>query len=220
LNVLLLNQSLDLGTLVSAAGDAARDLSSPMLFGLGAGLSFEYIARPHDSPSHFVIGFNRNIERKLASRVHRYQTGDRRQVVIEALGENARWFNLDRSPNAALMGMEMLAEHLTDFESVPDWRACLAGMSREIASTKSLYRRLYLRFLEEIAEQLDTALVRQTMSEIALEWDALGHHLAGAMTDASELERCASALRRLAFREEHFWGMILEDTQRNNPLRH
>lgn len=206
-----------LETLASTAGAAAGDLSLPMLFGLGAGLSFEYVQRPHESPSRFIVGFNQNIERNLASRVGSLQSSNRRRVFVEALRENALVFNLDRSPTTGVMGMEMLAEQLTDFDAIADSRTCLEGMDQEIALTGGLYRRVYAEFLREIGNEMETALFCQAMSDIAQEWDEFAGQLDRAVADSSQLERSARALRRLAFREEHFWGMILEESKRMYP---
>ncbi len=182
----------------------------PLRFGLGAGLYFEYLQRPNEFPSHFIISFNRDLDVTLPARIRTYQNGSARQTVRDALRENALLFNLDRAPTTALMGMEMLAEQLTDFERIPDWQTCLSDMREEITATGSCYRRLYLLFLQEIESLIETQSLCHELSEIADEWDALAAHFTVAMNDSSQLERASRLLRRLAFREEHFWGKVLE----------
>ncbi|MBI4670055.1 MAG: DUF4872 domain-containing protein [Chloroflexi bacterium] len=201
---------MDVETLVGSADAAKKNLSVPLRFGLGAGLYFEYFRRPQESPSHFIVGFNRNLDTHLATRIAAFQNGDTRQVVRAALRENALWFNLDRAPTTALLGMEMLAEQLADFARIPNWRTCLNDMREEITATGSCYRRVYWLFLKEIQSLVETEKLCRELSEIADEWDALAAQFARARNDAFQLERASSLLRRLAFREEHFWGKVLD----------
>lgn len=191
-------------------GALPSPLSLPLRFGLGAGLYFEYFRRPHASPSHFAIGFNRNLDMQLAQRAERYKNGEARQVAREAIEENALLFNLDRAPTTALMGMEMFAEQLAEYETIPDWQSCISDFHREIAETGSCYRRVYLEFLQEVQAILETGRLCAELTEIANEWDALAAELKYTLDDASRLERASRLLRRLAFREEHFWGNVLD----------
>jgi hypothetical protein len=131
--------------------------------------------------------------------------------------ENALLFSLDRQPTAGLLGMEMLAEHLPDFRDVADFQACLARMAQCIGSTGALHRRLYLKFLQEIGGTLDTRAYRRELGEIAEEWDLLQWTLDQAAKDATQLERAGRVLRRLAMREEHFWGSMLNATRNSAP---
>lgn len=191
-----------------AAPDA--NLSVPLAFGLGAGLYFEYFTRAHETPSRFFIGFNRNCLERFNARRETFQHGAARQIVREALRENALQFNLDRAPTTALMGMEMLAEQLADFSTIPDWKICLREMRAEITGTDSCYRRTYLQFLHEVSTHLATQSLCAELDEIADEWDALAAQLTSALQDATQLESAARKLRRIAFREEHFWGKVLD----------
>jgi hypothetical protein len=199
----------DLEELAQVCRGSELHLSKPMLFGLGAGLYFEYFARPHDSPSRRVRGFHRGVVNRAAERLVQVNTGDVRRVSRDALRENALSFNLDRLPTTGLLGMEMLAEQLPNFETVPDWRTCIGGMAHCIRSTDSLYRRLYAAFLEQVADLLDTRDLAPALIEIAQEWDRWGETLTKALSNPSHLEQAGSTLRRLAFREEHFWGTVL-----------
>lgn len=191
-------------------GDTKSELSLPLKFGLGAGLYFEYFQTPHGSPSRRISGINRNLATNLNARIARYQSADAAHVLRQALQENALLFNLDRAPTAALMGMEMLAEHLSDFATVSDWQAGILGLTNEIRSTNALYRETYLQFLQEIGSQLDTAELTTELSEIVQEWNAFAEQLADSLHDAAQLEHASRMLRRLAFREEHFWGNVLQ----------
>lgn len=190
--------------------DTPAELSVPLKFGLGAGLYFQYLHRPHESPSRRISGLNRNLASSLAPRLILYGADNRGTVIREALQENALLFNLDRAPTTALMGIEMLAEHLTDFSSLPDWQSCLSEMHTEIVATDALYRRTYLQFLQEIGAHIDTAALCGELSEIADEWDAFAAQLLVTLRETAQLERTGRMLRRLAFREEHFWGNVLE----------
>lgn len=185
-------------------------LSLPLRFGLGAGLYFEYFRRLHGSPSHFAIGFNRNLDKQLAERAECYKNGKARQVAREAIAENALLFNLDRAPTTALMGMEMFAEQLAEYDAIPDWRSCISDFRREIVETGSCYRRVYLQFLLEVQALVGTERLCAELTEIANEWNGLAEELKFALEDTSRLERASRLLRRLAFREEHFWGNALD----------
>lgn len=198
---------LDLQHLV---GGTVTTLSETLRFGLGAGLYFEYVRRPQQSPSHFIIGFNRHLDSKLATRIAQFQNGNAQAAVRDALRENALLFNLDRAPTTALLGMEMFAEHLAHFDTIPDWQLCLSDMRAEITATDSCYRGIYLRFLQEIQAHIDTTTLCLEFAEIVNEWDTLAVQFGASMNDASQLERASRLMRRLAFREEHFWGKVLD----------
>lgn len=201
---------LVLDTLVNSASVVGKDLSVPLRFGLGAGLYFEYFRRPRESPSRFVVGLNRHLDAQLAARIAEYQNGDARAAVRAALHENARLFNLDRAPTTALMGMEMLAEQLADFADIPDWQTCLRDMREEITTTGSCYRRTYGLFLQEVQSSVEIQELGCELADIADEWDALAAQFTRALHDWGELEQAGRLLRRLAFREEHFWGKVLD----------
>lgn len=180
--------------------------------GLGAGLYFEYFRRPHLTPSHTVNGLARDFETVLMSRLPA-SLPEAEQKIRAAMRENALRFNLDRSPTTALLGMEMLAEELPHFDRNPDYRASLLGMSERICATRSLYRRDYQLFLDEVNLQFFSAAgYSDELREIADEWDTFGFYLKQTADSPSGLERASQLLRRLAFREEHFWGTILEGT--------
>lgn len=200
------NRRVDLAALFEAF---TPTLSIPLCFGLGAGLYFEYIQRPNASPSRFIIGINRNLKAALESRASAFSS-DTERILRAALRENALLFNLDRAPTTALLGMEMLAEQLADFQKIPDWQICLREMRAEIAQTGSCYRRIYLMFLREIQPFGYTIELCSELSEIADEWDGFAAQLAETLNDAFQLERASRMLRKIAFREEHFWGKVME----------
>lgn len=157
-----------------------------------------------------MIGFNRNLDTVLAARLAHLQNRDAREAVLDALHENALLFNLDRAPTTALMGMEMLAEQLAEWDSIPDWRACLAAMRDDIVATNSFYRGTFLLFLKEIRAYVDTTELCAELTEIVADWDTLAAQFALAIHDLQQLENAGRQLRRLAFREEHFWGKVLD----------
>lgn len=184
-------------------------LSPALALGLGAGIYFEYFCRSQPSPTRFIAGTYREMEPTLVMRLNAYQA-DPRKSVREALRENALRFNLDGAPTTALLGMEMLAEELPHFDEIVDGRACLGSMAETIVMNRALYRRTYAEFLNEIAPEIFHAgTLASELVGIATEWETLAGLLLKA-AGGSELERASSLVRRLAFREEHFWGTMLD----------
>ncbi len=191
--------------------DAA--LSPALAFGLGAGVHFEYFLRLNVSPSHFFIGHNRNLSQELDTHLREFTRGNPHRALLSALRANAWLMNLDRSSNSAIMGMELVADDFENWANAPDWAECARHAAATINETESLHRRLYLRFLEENASALPSArALGEMLQEIADEWDALGVIL-DAIADASSdcgFAQASRMMRRLALREEHFWGRVLE----------
>lgn len=185
-------------------------LTLAQVVGLGAGLYFEYFRRPAASPTHFITGLDRSLENALACR-RRALESDYVKTIHSALCENARKFNLDRAPTIALMGMELLAEELPQFERIEDWRTCVSDMANTILETRALYRFTYVDFLRESAPHFASAQsLAEQLRDIADEWNSFAQQLNQAERDPSQLERASRMLRRLAFREEHFWGKVLD----------
>lgn len=181
-----------------------------LALGLGAGLYFEYFRRHRISPTHFVAALHRDLEKNLAARYALF-VRDPRAACRDALRQNALWFNLDRAPTTALLGMEMLAEELPHYETIADWRSSLNNMAQTIRETDALYRFTYAEFLDEIAPQVPRApFLAQQLREIAGEWSSFAEQLPSAVLPM-QLERASRLLRRIAFREEHFWGIVLGD---------
>ncbi len=185
-------------------------LSPALTLGFGAGLYFEYFRRPQPSPTHYIRGLRRDLfttDAPLSAPV-----ALTRERVAAALAENARWFNLDRAPTTALLGMEMLAEELPHYDAIADWVACLQGMASTIKASRSLYRRDYATFLNESTPCLPAAAgLAQELAGVAGEWDKFAE-LSGriaAERDATQLERLSRLVRRIAALEEHFWGNAL-----------
>ena len=189
---------------------AAHDISPAMALGLGAGVYFEYYRRPQP-PTRFITGLNRACETTLRQRLPIYHQTPH-TALRDALRENALWFNLDRQPTTALLGIEMLAEELVYYDKLADWRECFHGIAREIVDTHALYRRTYCAFLQDIAREIDTAAVATELGEIADEWQAFAMYLkeCAAPDSTPSFERAGRLVRRIAFREEHFWGKVLD----------
>ncbi len=186
-------------------------LPAALVFGLGAGLYFEYWQRPHDSPSRFLVGHNRHWERDLTTRGELWRGGNHREAIVQALRANALAMNLDRAPTTGIMGMELLAEDFENWSSAPDWALCARTAGQTIARTGSFYRRHYVEFLREAAQWFEPAWqAAQTIDEIAAEWDALGAELTSIA--AGDFSSASRKMRRLALREEYFWGQVLEFT--------
>jgi hypothetical protein len=184
-------------------------VSPSLVLGLGAGLYFEYIEQSHGTRARSISGMNSKVERVFCARRELYNM-DIRRAVNEALRQNALNFNLDHAPSQALLGMEMLAEALPGWERHPDWRECMWEIARCIASTEGLYRGIYVEFLSHHADLLSDARLAEELGGIALEWKELAMQLERAISDPSELETSGRLVRRLAFREENFWGHVLD----------
>lgn len=182
-----------------------------MALGLGAGVYFEYYRRPTPEPTRFITGLNRATGALLAQRIEHYASAPE-AAVRAALHENALWFNLDRQPTTALLGMEMLAEELIYYDTVPDWRISFQAMARVILETGALYRRTFITFLNEVAHLVVMHGVASELQEIADEWTRFGTYLeeCAERANASSFEQASRMVRRLAFREEHFWGKVLD----------
>ncbi len=135
-----------------------------------------------------------------------------------ALRDNALAMNLDHAPHLAVMGMETLAEDFESWGEASDWEWC-ARFAYQIIEKRGTgggaFRTLYAAFLREAQardELLRGAHLAETMTEIADEWSAFAallkriseeKHRAG-FADASK------AIRRLALREENFWGRVMD----------
>ncbi len=205
------------------AGIAAKvrgqgvNLSDPMILGLGAGVYFEYMTRPNNSPTRRISGLNRALEQELELALPRFEKGPPAASIATALRTNALAMDLDRSHYTALMGMELLAEDFENWPQAPDVRECAVRAAAEIDATESLYRGCYVRFLEEASEWYPAAgRLAPALQEISSGWDALALLLRGIAREqaGASFGRASSMVRRLALLEENFWGAILDQTER------
>lgn len=189
----------------------AYEISPALALGLGAGVYFEYFRRPQPAPTRSITGLNRVMDTALAARLSQFHTAPRK-AARAALHENALWFNLDRQPTTALLGMEMLAEELVYYDTLPDWRVSFQAMARAILDGDALYRRAYASFLQEMSRYLETQTVTTELLEIADEWSQFAMYLEQSAVSerALSFEQASRLVRRLAFREEHFWGKVLD----------
>ncbi len=205
--VLVHTAQTELDTLAEQFG-----ISPARALGLGAGLYFQYFRRPQPSPTHWVEGLNPNIRAALGQRIEKYRLSPE-SAIKDILRENALWFNLDRAPTTGLLGMEMLAEELPHFDTIADWRVCLDTLAKTIDNTDSLHRRTFAKFLNEVASQFNSARIfEQELDSIANDWDTFSANLRATANrnDSANFEALSRQIRRIAFREEHFWGTILE----------
>lgn len=185
-------------------------MSAAMTLGLGAGVYFEYFRQLHGSPTRFISGLHRELEKTLVRRADIF-ADDPRSALRDALRENALWFILDRAPTNGLLGMEMLAEELPHLAALADRRECVTQMARTIQTSHALYRETYATFLERCSSYFPGAAnLAPALHEIAGEWHEFSIELTVAAQDPSRLEPAGRRLRRLALREEHFWGSVLE----------
>lgn len=139
-----------------------------------------------------------------------------------ALRANALAMNLDRAPYYGIMGMESLAEDLSRWGDLPDWDACarLAYQNIEVRGTGGgMFRKLYAEYLQQVEpldKELEEAGLAVLMGEIAEEWSALGgiFQRITVERDRSIFREAGHAARRLAMREEFFWGRVLKISER------
>ncbi len=145
-----------------------------------------------------------------------------RDAVVTALRDNALAMDLDRAPHLGIMGMETLAEDFENWTDVPDWVLCakFAYQNIEVRGTGGgFFRKMYAQFLRE-AETIDKRLrgvgLAETMEQIADEWSAFGKLLRriAAGQDRAAYAQASRAMRRLAMREENFWGKVIDTVGR------
>ena len=139
-------------------------------------------------------------------------------AVIVALRDNALAMDLDRAPHQGVMGMETLAEDFGNWADAPDAALCakFGYQNIEVRGTGGgFFRRMYAQFIRE-AETMDGRLgavkLAETMEQIAEEWSAFGRLLQriAAEQDRAAFGDASRAIRRLAMREENFWGRVLD----------
>ncbi len=135
-----------------------------------------------------------------------------------ALRTNALEMNLDRAPHRAIMGMEMLAEEFADWGDAPDWAWC-ARFGYQIIERRGtgggFFRKMYadyMRQVERLDAELRAANLSATMDEIAGEWTGLALQLkrVSEEKDRALFRDAARMIRRIAFREENFWGRVMD----------
>jgi hypothetical protein len=108
-----------------------RLLSDALVFGLGAGLHFEYFIRPNESPTHFFTGHNRHLARELETHVETFDKGAEHDAIVTALRTNALAMNLDRAPTMGILGMELVADDFENWQTSSDWALCAGAAARE-----------------------------------------------------------------------------------------
>lgn len=191
------------------------EVSDAYLFGLAAPLDFAYFADPHRVPSHRIVGTHGNILGSLSSLLSGSRPMD--ELVRAALEMNAERMAFDRSPNAAILGMESLAEEIADWGSLPDADQIALGIRQAILAGPfggALGRQLYSEFLREATKDL---LLPGELSEILEpicgEWVLLAELMDESLLLRERFKRASTHVRRLASREEYFWGRALERTR-------
>ncbi len=138
-------------------------------------------------------------------------------AIPRALRDNALGMNLDRAPYQGIMGMESVAEEFESWADLPDWEFCarMAYQNIEVRGTGGgMFRKMYAQYLQEaeaLIAPLQGAKLAETMDEIAAEWSGLASILQRIAVErnAALYKEASRALRRLALREENFWGRVL-----------
>ncbi len=139
-------------------------------------------------------------------------------AVRHALRANALGMNLDRAPHQGIMGMESVAEDLSRWGDLPDWEVCarFAYQNIEVRGTGGgMFRKMYAEYLQQVEpldQELQAAGLAALMSELADEWSALGSLFQRTAVEGgrSLFQDAGRAMRRLAAREEYFWGRVLK----------
>ncbi|MBI5653136.1 MAG: DUF4872 domain-containing protein [Chloroflexi bacterium] len=134
-------------------------------------------------------------------------------AVRAALRDNARAMVMDRAPHFGVMGMETLAEDFETWGDAPDWVVCtrFGFQNIEVRGTGGgFFRALYAQFLRDA----NFPELGATMDEIANEWSAFARLLKQIADEKNRarLGEASRAIRRLAMREENFWGRVLDTT--------
>ena len=143
-------------------------------------------------------------------------------AVRLALRDNALGMNLDRAPHQGIMGMETLAEDFENWGDTADWAVCAKFGYQNIqvrGTGGGFFRKMYAQFLHEaeaIDGQLRAARLADMMEEIANAWSEFGLLLKriAEEQDPAAFAGASRAIRRLAMREENFWGQVLETVGR------
>ena len=116
------------------------------------------------------------------------------------------------------MGMELLAEDFENWGDAPDWKRC-AKFGYQIIEVRGTgggcFRKMYADFLrgaEALDERLRAAKLAETMDSIAQEWTEFARLLQriAEEQDRAAFAEASRAIRRLAMREENFWGRVLD----------
>jgi hypothetical protein len=114
--------------------------------------------------------------------------------------------------------METLAEEFEDWAESADWVWCARftyQMIERRGTGGGFFRKIYAAYLreaEELIPALQSAHLAEAMAEIAGEWTELAGLLKriSEEQDARGFAEAARRMKRLAGREESFWGRVNE----------
>ena len=206
---------VDFAELQTIARSRHLDFTDAYLFGLAAPLDFAYFANPNRVPSHWIVGTHGNIPGNLSNLLASAVSTD--ELVRRALEMNAEMMAFDRSPNAAILGMESLAEEIADWGALPYADQIAFGIRQAILVEPfggALGRELYTEFLREATKDLALAgELSEILEPICGEWSWLADLMGESLSLRERFERASTHIRRLASREEYFWGRMLEWTR-------
>lgn len=206
---------VDFAELHRIARSRHLDFPDAYLFGLAAPLDFAFFADPNRVPSHWIVGTHANIPGNLSNLLTRAVSID--ESVRAALEMNAEMMAFDRSPNAAILGMESLAEEIADWGALPDADQIALGIRQAIlveSFGSALGREVYAEFLREATKELPLAgELSDILEPICGEWIWLADLMGESLLLRERFERASTHIRRLASREEYFWGRVLDRTR-------
>ena len=186
-----------------------------VLFGLAAPLDFIFFANPSQIPSRWFLGTHESIAANLTARLTPANALD--ESVREALLANAQTMAFDHAPNEAILGMEFLAEEIGGWSELSDAEPIAVGIRRTILTEPrggALGRGLYLEFLRDSEKNYAPAgELAQILEPICSEWMRLADLMIESYPVTDKFARASLQVRRIASREEFFWGRVLELTR-------
>lgn len=139
-------------------------------------------------------------------------------AIIRALRANALGMVIDRAPHTGVMGMETLAEDFQNWNKSADWEFCARFGYQNIdvrGTGGGFFRKMYAQFLRQAeapSEIVRVGKFADQMTAIANEWSQFGGLLKRIADEknAALFTEASNAVRRLAMREENFWGQVLD----------
>lgn len=205
-----------LAELVRQGRQEHPDWSEAFCFGLAVPLGFYYHSNDHRSPSRWIAGTRLDMAASLKRHTDAAPDLDCATLVRTALRENALAMDLDRTHWEAIMGMELLAEDFEAWAARPDAAACARAAAEAIDAPPggALWRGLYTRFARECAAWFAPAAEMAGMLDsVCDDWRALSATLRGESPPGERFPAAGRQIRRLAMREEYFWGRVLDATE-------
>lgn len=207
--------NISFADLQSIARSHRFSATDAVLFGLAAPLDFIFFANPSQIPSRWFLGTHESIPANLTARLTPANALD--ESVREALLANAQTMAFDHAPNEAILGMEFLAEEIGGWGELSDAEPIAAGIRRTILTEPrggALGRGLYLEFLRDSEKNYAPAgELAHILEPVCGEWMRLADLMDSSYPVTDKFALASLQVRRIASREEFFWGRVLELTR-------